>query len=158
MHVPVLQIPLRNDKFRRPRAFIPRTLTDVAPVLLVEHIKVRPVCASIGIRSNRQRDGSECAASLGREDAVGSAVDDRAPGADAGGARCQWWDGFEVGIGLLVDEEALGVGEGGVCKDAYWGGGDAFSPSAVIDVRRRLAAFDGGVVDVVPKLERIAVI
>ena len=156
MHAPVLQIPFRIETFRRPRAFIPRTLTDVTPILLVEHIKVRPVCASIGIRSNRQRGSSERAACHGREDAVGPAVDNRAPGADAGGAGCEWWDGFEVGIGLLVDEEALGVGEGGVCEDAYWGGGDAFNPLAVIDICWSLVVFVGGVVDVVPKLERIA--
>ena len=76
---------LPDKTLRYPRIFIPRTLTDITPVLLIEHVKVRPVRANIRIRPNRQRGGSERAASHGRVHAVGSAVDDCAPGSDAGG-------------------------------------------------------------------------
>lgn len=125
MHDPVLHIPLSNKTLRRPRILIPRALTNVAPVLLVEHVEVSPVRASVRIRPNRQRGSSERAANHGGVDAVGTAVDDCAPGAGAGGTSCQRWDGFDVGVGLLVDEEAVSVCQGGVCKDGYRGVGDA---------------------------------
>ena len=88
VHAPILHISLPNQTLRRPGTLVPWALTDVAPVLLVEHVKVRPVRTGVRIRPDRERRRSERAASHGRVDAVGSAVDDCAPGADAGGARC----------------------------------------------------------------------
>ena len=126
MHTPIPQIPLLNQTLSRPGIFVPGALTDVAPVLLVEDVEVSPVCAGIGVRPDGQGGGGEGAAAHGIDDAVGTAVDDGAPGADARGAGCQGGEGFEVRVWLLVDEEALGVGEGGVLEDAHWGGGDAW--------------------------------
>ena len=126
MHTPILQIPLLDQTLGRPGVFVPGTLADVAPVLLVEDVEVCPVGAGIGVRPDGQGGRGEGAAAHGADDAVGTAVDDGAPGADARGARRQGWEGFDVGVRLLVDEEALGVSEGGVLEDAYWGGGDAW--------------------------------
>ena len=126
MYTPVVQISLSDKTHRRPSTLIPWALTDVTPILLIEHVKVRPVRADVRVRPNRQCCGGERAAGHGRVDAVGSTVDDCAPRTDARGAGCEGWDGFDVGVWLLVDEEAKGVGEGGVCEDVYGGGGDAW--------------------------------
>ena len=88
VHIPTLQIPLLDKTHRCPTILIPWTLTDIAPVLLVKHIEVRPVRASIRIRSDRQSGSSKRAANHGAVDAVGTAIDDCAPGANTGGARC----------------------------------------------------------------------
>ncbi len=129
MYTPLVQISLSDKTLRRPSTLIPWALTDVTPILLIEHVKVRPVRADVCVRPNRQRGGGERAAGHGRVNAVGSAVDDGAPGIDARRTGCEGWDGFDVGVWLLVDEEAKGVGEGGVCEDGYGGGGDAWVAS-----------------------------
>ena len=88
MNTPILQIPLPNQIHRGPRTLIPRRLADVTAILLIEHVQICPVRADIGICPNRQCRGSERAARHCHVDAVGSAVDDGAPGADARGAGC----------------------------------------------------------------------
>lgn len=110
MDTPILQIPLADQTLRRPSILVPRALADIAPVLLVEDVEVRPVRADIRIRADRQRGGSERAAGHGGVDAVCTAVDDCAPGAYAGGAGCEGGYGFDIGVWLLVDEETEGVG------------------------------------------------
>lgn len=153
VHIPILQISLPDKTLGRPRIFIPRALTNIAPILLIEHIKVRPVRTGVRVRPNRQRSGRERAASHGRVHAIGSTVDDCAPGSDARRAGGQGRDGFNVGVWLLVDEEAEGVCDGGVCEDGDGGGGDAFCPLAVRNIWGSRVVFVGGIVDVVPQFE-----